>query len=57
MRYDYKLIDSGNFQKLEQVGPYRFVRPAAQAVWKPRLDAETWNKVRGGNYAEEWRTA
>ncbi len=45
MRYDYRLIDSGNFQKLEQVGPYRFVRPAAQAVWTPRLDDATWAKV------------
>jgi 23S rRNA (cytosine1962-C5)-methyltransferase len=45
MRYDYKLIDSGNFQKLEQVGPHRFVRPAAQAVWKPRLSDEVWRKV------------
>lgn len=45
MRDDYKLIDSGNFQKLEQVGPYRFVRPAAQAVWKPRLGADAWENV------------
>lgn len=45
MHYDYRLIDSGNFQKLEQVGPYRFVRPAAQAVWTPRLDEATWKKV------------
>lgn len=45
MQYDYKLIDSGNFQKLEQVGPYRFVRPAAQAVWKPRLSDDEWKRV------------
>lgn len=45
MRYDYQLIDSGNFQKLEQVGPYRFVRPAAQAVWQPRLEKNQWEKV------------
>lgn len=45
MRYDYKLIDSGNFQKLEKVGPYRIVRPAAQAVWKPRLGGDVWTKV------------
>jgi 23S rRNA (cytosine1962-C5)-methyltransferase len=45
MRYDYKLIDSGDFQKLEQVGPYRIVRPAAQAVWKPRLDSEQWKSA------------
>ncbi len=38
----YKLIDSGHFQKLEQVGPYRFVRPSAQAVWRPRLSKEEW---------------
>ncbi len=45
MQYDYKLIDSGNFQKLEQVGPYRFVRPAAQAVWMPRLSDDVWKKA------------
>ncbi len=45
MKYDYKLIDCGNFQKVEQVGPYRFVRPAAQAVWKPRLGDDVWKKV------------
>ena len=38
----YKLIDSGYFQKLEQVGPYRFVRPSAQAVWRPRLPKDQW---------------
>lgn len=41
----YALIDSGNFQKLEQVGPYRLVRPSPQAVWKPRLEASHWEKV------------
>ena len=40
---EYQLIDSGNFRKLEQVGPYTIVRPAAQAVWSPRLPAKTWN--------------
>lgn len=41
----YQLLDSGGFQKLEQVGPYRFVRPAAQAVWRPRLPADEWARV------------
>jgi 23S rRNA (cytosine1962-C5)-methyltransferase len=45
MKTDYKLIDCGNFQKVEQVGPYRFVRPAAQAVWKPRLGDDVWKNV------------
>ncbi len=41
----YQLLDTGNFQKLEQVGPYRLVRPAAQAVWRPRLAPEAWAEV------------
>jgi 23S rRNA (cytosine1962-C5)-methyltransferase len=40
----YELLDSGNFQKLEQVGPYKIVRPAAQAVWRPRLDTAVWKQ-------------
>lgn len=38
----YQLLDTGNFQKLEQVGPYRVVRPAAQAVWRPRFPESEW---------------
>lgn len=41
----YSLIDSGNFQKLEQVGPFRLVRPSPQAVWQPRLSDSVWDKV------------
>lgn len=41
----YRLIDCGNFQKLEQVGPWRLVRPAAQAVWRPRLGNDEWSKA------------
>jgi 23S rRNA (cytosine1962-C5)-methyltransferase len=41
----YTLLDSGNFQKLEQVGPYRIVRPAAQAVWRPRLPDSDWRSA------------
>jgi len=32
---DYGLIDSGNGRKLERYGPYRFIRPDAQALWSP----------------------
>jgi 23S rRNA (cytosine1962-C5)-methyltransferase len=45
MKTDYQLIDSGHFQKLEQVGPHRLVRPSPQAVWSPRLPAEQWKQV------------
>ena len=42
MKYDYSLIDSGNFKKLEQVGPYRLIRPCLQAIWKPS-SPKKWN--------------
>jgi len=32
---DYGLIESGNGRKLERYGPYRFIRPDAQALWSP----------------------
>jgi len=41
----YKLLDCGNFMKLEQVGPWRIARPAAQAVWRPRLPEGEWRRV------------
>jgi 23S rRNA (cytosine1962-C5)-methyltransferase len=42
---DYKLLDSGNGGKLEQVGPYRFVRPEPQALWTPALGASEWDSA------------
>ena len=44
---DYQLIDSGNGQKLEQFGPYRFVRPETQALWSPRLQKSEWQRADG----------
>ncbi|MFQ5578780.1 MAG: class I SAM-dependent methyltransferase [Anaerolineae bacterium] len=38
----YRLLDSGNFEKLEQVGPYRLIRPAPQAIWEPARPADDW---------------
>jgi 23S rRNA (cytosine1962-C5)-methyltransferase len=32
---DYALLDSGHGRKLERCGPYRFIRPEAQAMWRP----------------------
>jgi len=34
---DYALLDSGDGRKLERYGDYRFIRPEAQALWRPRL--------------------
>jgi 23S rRNA (cytosine1962-C5)-methyltransferase len=44
-REDYTLLDSGGGRKLEQYGPYRFIRPEPQAMWEPatrdwKADAE-----------------
>lgn len=43
----YFLIDSGNEQKLEQFGPYKLIRPAAQAIWKPQLPQAEWDSADG----------
>jgi 23S rRNA (cytosine1962-C5)-methyltransferase len=40
---DYRLLDSGAGAKLEQVGPYRFVRPEPQALWAPALPRGEWD--------------
>lgn len=41
----YALLDTGNMQKLEQVGPYRLVRPSPQAIWSPQLSKGEWKKA------------
>jgi 23S rRNA (cytosine1962-C5)-methyltransferase len=41
----YQLIDSGQFRKLEQIGPFRISRPAASAVWDPQLPPSEWQKI------------
>lgn len=35
---DYGLLDSGHGRKLESYGPYSFIRPEPQALWRPRLE-------------------
>ena len=34
---EHALLDSGDGRKFERYGPYRFIRPDAQALWRPRL--------------------
>lgn len=42
---DYRLIDSGAGEKLEQYGAYRIVRPEAQALWPRSLPAHVWENA------------
>jgi 23S rRNA (cytosine1962-C5)-methyltransferase len=42
---DYELLDSGSGQKLERFGPYTFVRPEVQALWKPALPPARWDSA------------
>ncbi|MCJ7995081.1 class I SAM-dependent methyltransferase [Rhizobium cremeum] len=42
---DFHLIDSGEGLKLEQYGPYRIVRPEAQALWPKALPSHVWERA------------
>ncbi len=42
---NYALLDSGNFRKLEQYGPYRIVRPEGQALWQPAMPQAEWDRA------------
>ena len=42
---EYRLLDSGNCRKLEQAGPYKIIRPALNAFWKPSLPQSEWDKA------------
>jgi len=39
---NYKLLDCGEFEKLEQIGDIVIRRPALQAAWKRKLDNNIW---------------
>lgn len=55
---DYELLDSGGGRKYERFGPYRLIRPSAQAIWRPQKDTSWWDEAdasfdrRRGN---QWR--
>ena len=45
MKDKYSLLDSGDQQKLERFGEYVIVRPCSQALWKPMLAKEVWDRA------------
>lgn len=56
---DYRLIDSGDGEKLEQFGPYVLRRPEPQAIWRPSAKPATWAKahahfVPDGSHSGVW---
>ena len=58
MKCNYKLLDCGEFEKLEQIGEYIFRRSAPQATWKRKLGDDVWkyNHARFDQLKREWRT-
>ena len=58
----YRLLDTGNLQKLEMAGPYKLIRPALTAFWTPTLPEKEWGDAdgifirdAGGNGKWHWR--
>ena len=41
----YRLLDSGDKKKLEEIGGYRLVRSEPRAWWQPRLPQSEWDKA------------
>ncbi len=41
----YSLLDSGNAEKLERFGRFVLRRPDPQALWRPRLRPEEWQRL------------
>lgn len=60
--FDYRLVDTGDFKKLERFGPHYFIRPAPQAIWPKRLPEKEWKQAvgeytysKGKEYGGEWK--
>ena len=54
--FDYRLLDTGNLKKLEQFGPYKFIRPAPQAIWPPQLTGTEWGSANGEFHHHKGKT-
>lgn len=50
---EYELIDSGDFEKLERFGKYTLIRPEPQAIWRPALSADEWQRLAQARFARE----
>lgn len=53
----YKLIDSGNQEKLERFGSLTLRRPEPQAIWKPDLTESEWQHRADASFVKEGNSA
>jgi 23S rRNA (cytosine1962-C5)-methyltransferase len=49
----YRLIDSGNFEKLEKFGDFVLSRPEPQAVWDKSMADSEWQKMASALFKKE----
>jgi 23S rRNA (cytosine1962-C5)-methyltransferase len=42
---DYELLDSGEGEALERLGPYKLIRPEPQAIWSRSLSKNSWKSA------------
>jgi len=50
---EYRLIDSGGFEKLEQFGDIILARPEPQAIWPKHLDVKEWEELANAWFEKE----
>lgn len=50
----YRLLDSGDGRKLEEIAGWRMIRPCNQAIWRPNLPASEWDQA--GSVCERTRS-
>ena len=43
--HSYKLLDAGDGEKLEQLGPYVIIRPEPRALWQKTLPDSDWRQA------------
>lgn len=50
---DYRLIDSGDYMKLEQFGGYVLSRPEPQAIWAKSLSDKEWERMAHSRFIKD----
>ena len=50
---DYKILDAGNGEKLEQWGEVVLCRPDPQIIWKTDKKVKAWDQINGMYHRSE----